>query len=262
MCEQVRPHVRIATFMHGQIHDHRHYHTDTLKEKITPSRAGGVGGGEEGTPPLPLPFPTFWVFWHAVMVCWNTGLTQSSHMQAETLHNTCYLNNRTWILMQAQSQYSSELCHKADFECSAARTHKYLTVVDFAYLDCFAGNFEFYQKSIFSCEKVPIRFLVRKEGVGWLTLFSYFSSCTAYPPCSDIFKSSKQSSKPKLVGLFLLKIGKRSLRALASSIPSSLWKYHCRWDRLYFTFVCLFVCKTSTTLTTPVLFCLGEPPHR
>jgi len=41
---------------------------------------------------------------------------------------------------------------------------------------------------------------------------------TAYPTCSDIFKSSKQSSK--LVGLFSLKRDKRVLRALASSFAS------------------------------------------
>jgi len=175
VCEQVRPHVRIAMFMYGQMHAHRHYHTNTLKEKNSPSRAGGVGGGEEGTSPLlPPPFSTFRVFWHAVMVWWNTGLTQSSHMQAEAFLNACYLNNCTWVLMQAQSQYSSELCHKADVECSAARTHKYLTVADFAYLDVFAGNFEFYQKSIFFLwESARSRSFRGTKGRGWLIDFIF-----------------------------------------------------------------------------------------
>jgi len=56
---------------------------------------------------------------------------------------------------------------------------------------------------------------------------------TAYPTCSDIFKSSKQSPKPQIIGLFSLKHGKRDLRALASGFALSFWKCYCRWDRVY-----------------------------
>jgi len=44
----------------------------------------------------------------------------------------------------------------------------------------------------------------------------------AYPTCSEIF----QSSKPKLVGRFLLIRGKKDIRVLTSSF----WKCHWKWD--------------------------------
>ena len=52
------------------------------------------------------------------------------------------------------------------------------------------------------------------------------------PPLVTSSKSSKQSSKLKLVDLFCQNLMKRDLGALASSLFSSLGKCHCRWDRL------------------------------
>jgi len=54
---------------------------------------------------------------------------------------------------------------------------------------------------------------------------------TAYLTCTDILKSSKQSSKQNFAGFFCHVSLKRDLRALDSS-ASSFWKCHCRWDRL------------------------------
>ena len=45
-------------------------------------------------------------------------------------------------------------------------------------------------------------------------IFKLYSLSTS----NDIFKSSKQSSKPKLVGLFSLKYGKEHTRTFASSV--------------------------------------------
>jgi len=45
---------------------------------------------------------------------------------------------------------------------------------------------------------------------------------TVYPTCSDILKSSKQSSEPKPIGLSSLKRGIRELRAVALSFANSL----------------------------------------
>jgi len=55
------------------------------------------------------------------------------------------------------------------------------------------------------------------------------SKFTACPTCSDIFQSSKQSSNPKLIGLFFHVSVKRDPWALASSFETC----HCRCDRLY-----------------------------
>jgi len=56
---------------------------------------------------------------------------------------------------------------------------------------------------------------------------------TAHPTCSDIFKSSKQSSELKLVGLFCHVLVKIELRALALNFASGFGKCHCRWDKLH-----------------------------
>jgi len=53
---------------------------------------------------------------------------------------------------------------------------------------------------------------------------SKIGTLAAYLTCSDIFPSSKTSSKPKLPGLFSSNFDKRDLQALASSFASSFWK--------------------------------------
>jgi len=69
---------------------------------------------------------------------------------------------------------------------------------------------------------------------------------TAYPTCGDICKAGSQSSKPKLACFFLLKIGKRDLRTLASSFGNSFWKWHRRWDRLYMhTYMYIWICANA-----------------
>jgi len=76
---------------------------------------------------------------------------------------------------------------------------------------------------------------------------TYVHICTyvyiARPATSDIFKSSKQNSKPKFIGLFCHISVKRNLKALALSFALSLGKSHCRSDRLYiYSYICIFIC--------------------
>ena len=78
---------------------------------------------------------------------------------------------------------------------------------------------------------------------GWFERCTYcvqckrVNQCIAYPTCKEIYPSSTQSSKPKLIGLFLLKRGKKDLRALATNFANSFGKCHWpwRWDWLYQT---------------------------
>ena len=69
---------------------------------------------------------------------------------------------------------------------------------------------------------------------------------TACPTCSDIFQSSKQSSNPKLIGLFFHVSVKRDPWALASSFETC----HCRCDRLYVPALSTDKQKTNTQRIT------------
>jgi len=81
-------------------------------------------------------------------------------------------------------------------------------------------------------------------------------ACTAYPTCGVIWKAQNQSSKPKLVGLFLLQRGKRDVRALALNFGKSIWKWHRRWGRLYMHYILVSEC-TCIGLYTCVYIYLG-----
>jgi len=76
---------------------------------------------------------------------------------------------------------------------------------------------------------------------------------TAYPTCSNIFQCSKQSSKPKLVGLFSLKCGirQRHLRALALSFVNRVGQ--CTGGCTFLSFLMMIALITIKSSLVPLI---------
>lgn len=86
--------------------------------------------------------------------------------------------------------------------------------------------------------------------IGWIlmmhrtwTLMILISFSTVYPICSDIFETSFETSKLKLILLFChvsLAVGKKHLRALVwtLSFRQSFQKWHSKWNMVCFSILC------------------------